>query len=503
MNRTRAGQWSALAVQPSLDHRGVFGSGDAPLFPPAGTLEALGGREAVARLIDGLYERIETDAILRPAFFPDLAEEREIVKLFFEAWFGGLPAYFDAEWRHGLRAAHTGISISRGMADRWVGHFFDSFAETIEDPTVAVRIRPSITRLANALVNRSEEPAAGERLHGSRSGESDIRPFMPHIQRDDASGIAAAAAAHPRVIQRHGPVLLLIAAVRGKAEVAAELLRLGVDVNAPRLLPGSEASAHDLPRLLITPLCGALIQRREAVVRLLVQQGAQYDIFTAACVGDLDAVRELLDLAPALVDARDPACDVAPITPLMHAVCAGQFEVTQLLLQRGATVGANSVRLVRSAANAGQEALTDLLLEHGADPAMIGAGHWVTYPAIAGKLLDRGANVNLEPGAWIGLCCTGNSGHRENVPLVRAMLRCGADVTARYKGRTALHCAAQAGFANVVAVLIEHGADVNALDARSQTPLDAAMDAAGKVDRGPVQRHLIAHGARRSQYKVK
>ena len=33
------------------------------------------------------------------------------------------------------------------------------------------------------------------------------------------------------------------------------------------------------------------------------------------------------------------------------------------------------------------------------------------------------------------------SGHRENAALARAMLQCGADVAARYKGRTALHWA--------------------------------------------------------------
>ena len=87
---------------------------------------------------------------------------------------------------------------------------------------------------------------------------------------------------------------------------------------------------------------------------LLVEQSAQYDIFTAAYIGDLDAVQELLDLAPALADARDPGCDVAQVTPLMHAAFAGQFEVARLLLQRGATVGVNSVRLVRAISNATQ-----------------------------------------------------------------------------------------------------------------------------------------------------
>ncbi len=106
------------------------------------------------------------------------------------------------------------------------------------------------------------------------------------------------------------------------------------------------------------------------------------------------AVRELLDLALGLAEASDPGCDVAHITPLMHAVFAGQFAVAQLLLQRGATVGMNSARLVRAAANRGHEALTDLLLEYGANPAAIGAGVWVMYPAIADKLVARGANVN-------------------------------------------------------------------------------------------------------------
>jgi cytohesin len=204
-------------------------------------------------------------------------------------------------------------------------------------------------------------------------------------------------------------------------------------------------------------------------------------------------------MAPELADARDPASDVGQITPLMHAVYAEQLEVAQLLLQRGATVGKNSVRLVRVAANRGHKALTDLLLDHGADPTSIGAGRWVMYPAIADMLLSHGADVNQEPGAWIGMCCTGNSGHKENVALARSLLRCGADTTVLYKGRTALHCAAKAGFVNVVKALIEHGANVNAINERGQTPLDEVEDAGKSIDCEPVRRLLIAHGGRWSK----
>jgi hypothetical protein len=243
------------------------------------------------------------------------------------------------------------------------------------------------------------------------------------------------------------------------------------DLNKEREIaipPGNDAKIYSLPMLPMTPLCGALVTRHDPMVKLLVEHGAQYDIFTAAPVGDLEAVRKLLDLAPELADAQDPASDVGQITPLMHAVYAEQFEIAQLMLQCGATVGKNSVRLVRAAANHGHQALTDLLLEHGADPTSIGPGAWVLYPAIADTLLSCGADVNQEPGAWIGMCCTGNSGHKENVELAQALLRCGADT------------AAKAGFVHVVQALIEHSADVNAFNERGQTPLDE-VEAAGLI----------------------
>jgi truncated hemoglobin YjbI/ankyrin repeat protein len=483
-----------LSVQTRLDHRGGVGLGVAPLFPPLGTFEALGGRLAIARLVDGLYDRIETDTVLRPAFNRDLTREREKLKLFFEAWFGGVPTYFDAGWPPGLKAAHGSVSISYGMAVRWLGHFLDRFAETIKDPTLVNSIKPLISRLALALVTRADDPMPGERVRDV----SDAR-FLRSVQRDDAASIAEAAAAHPHVLPLHGPRLLLVAAVRGKARAAEELMRQGVDANAVAMLPGNDASLYDLPMLRITPLCGALAKRRNSVVKLLVEHGAQYDIFTASFLGDREAVGKLLDVAPELADANDPGCDVAQITPLMHAVCAGQLEVARLLLQRGAIVGRNSVRLVRAAANCGNKALTDLLLDQGADPTAIGAGAWVMYPAIADTLLTRGADVNQEPGAWIGMCCTGNSGHKENVALARSLLRYGADTAARYKGRTALHCAARAGFVNVVGALIEHGADVNALNERGQTPLDEVEDAGRSIEREPVRRLLIAHSARLSK----
>ncbi len=199
----RRSRFGLPQVQADLHHRGGFKLGDASLFPPAGTLEAIGGREAVALLIDGLYDSFETDKVLRPAFSRDLTKERERVKLFFESWFGGSPAYFDAEWPPGLIAAHGSVSISRGMAGRWIGHFLDALAEAANDPKVVTHIKPLISRLALGLVSRAVEPVPGERLRDS-SYSADPR-LLRCVQRDDAEGIATLAAARPHMMRSIGP----------------------------------------------------------------------------------------------------------------------------------------------------------------------------------------------------------------------------------------------------------------------------------------------------------
>src|SRR5207247_2466658 len=113
---------------------------------------------------------------------------------------------------------------------RWIGHFLASLAETSEDTGMVDRIKPLISRLAMALVNRADEPVLGEKLRCSAYGADP--QILHHVQRDNAAGIAAIAGAHLPVILGHGSRLLLIAAVRGKARAVAELLRQGVDANA-------------------------------------------------------------------------------------------------------------------------------------------------------------------------------------------------------------------------------------------------------------------------------
>ena len=257
-----------------------------------------GGREAVARLVDGLYDRIEADPCSVPPSIVTWSRSAGSKSSSSRSGLAGRPSISTRSGVRTSRSTHAArISISPGMANRWIGHFLNSLAEAANDTAVVGCIEPSISRLAMALVNRADEPAPGECLRGSCSSV-ETRAFLQPIQRDDPEGVAAAAVAHPKLLPHQGPELLLIAAVRGKHRAIRELLCQGVNPNVPATLPGSDVSVHGLPRLKITPLCGALLKRRDAVATLLVEHGAEYDIFTASCVGDLGAVARMLESAP-------------------------------------------------------------------------------------------------------------------------------------------------------------------------------------------------------------
>jgi truncated hemoglobin YjbI len=73
-----------------MDHRRFLAHPKAHRPFTGGNLFArIGGRAAIDKLVDGLYDGIEVDAVLRPLFGRDLATERESQKRFFKDWLGG------------------------------------------------------------------------------------------------------------------------------------------------------------------------------------------------------------------------------------------------------------------------------------------------------------------------------------------------------------------------------------------------------------------------------
>jgi hemoglobin len=467
-------------------------------FISSDLLQRIGGAATVDALIDGLYDRIQTDRVLRPLFGRDLASEREAQKRFFAEWLGGDTAYSDRAYLP-LKHRHDLLPITPALAQRWLAHFCDALDLAVPEVEVRGAIRDKVSALAMALVNADGEPSAlRARPHGVCLRYTPATESLSLARNGDAAALRLLLKQAPDVLDSapHAAHLLQLAVLGGREAVVECLLDAGVDVNKPSPIE---------PLIFVTPLCAARAKRRSTIETLLLARGAKEDIFTHAFLGEKDRLREIVGHEPGMAHVNDPAVDALAITPVHHAVagrCTEALRVLLLAVSQTNQLLRGAARMIRDAAARENTGMVALLLEHGVSAAEIGAGRWVLHPELAPMLARAGAKVDRS-GAWIGLSCTGNQGRKDDPLYVAALLRHGARVhDKRLTGQgndggraTALHYAAKAGFAKTIEVLLDHGADPIARDDNGFTAFDWLERAAPSVNRQAVRRLLQRRGA--------
>ena len=290
----------------------------------------------------------------------------------------------------------------------------------------------------------------------------------------DIQGLHQLLANHPDSLNRrgsHNRTLLWEAVRGGKLPTVKWLVEQGAEVNAVGRYNGESF-------VQLSPYCAAIYYRRPDIAEFLRLHGSQEDIFRAAFLGDNDSVTRDLDLRPGLIDAEDPQDQLYYVPLLSFAVAGGWIDLVEHLLQRKAVVPPHSLQLVSLAAKHGRQDILDLLLAYHAQILPLGEYYFLnTYPLdILRYLLEHGASpVEQGENGFPPLIylCRGDKG--EQPEKIKLLLEYGAPVNALGpKGRNALHYATAAGFLEVMAILLEHGADDQVRDQQGETPLALA-----------------------------
>ena len=142
-------------------------------------------------------------------------------------------------------------------------------------------------------------------------------------------------------------------------------------------------------------------------------------------------------------------------------------------------LGLRGQTLLHDAALVGEAELAAVLIRSGADPdAREAEGHTPLYRASTGDvarvLLAAGATVDIASGPTRGTALH-QAVRRGYVSVAQALLDHGATIDARdAKGETPLRRAVNCRQIEIVRLLVRHGADPHAADRRGVTPLDVA-----------------------------
>ena len=311
-------------------------------------------------------------------------------------------------------------------------------------------------------------------------------------RRGDLDAVRAFVDADPRwlhTVGSHGRTMLWEAAYWGKQAVAAFLVERGADVNAI----ACHYSEHYVE---ISCYCVARAKGRHAVAAYLLEQGALVDVFTAAYLGETAAVAAFLDADPTLLESTQAQHDMQRAegerlafdhrpnywaTPLAYALSGDNADTVALLLERGAQVREHDARLLGIAVGRNRLDLVQMLLAHGADAGRLPLADPSQNRALSELAIAHGYDINTGRPGWPPLVVASRGDKGEHPEKIQALLDLGADVNVRdYKGKTALHRAATAGFLGSMEVLLENGAEIDAADEKGETPLFDAVRA-GRV----------------------
>lgn len=216
------------------------------------------------------------------------------------------------------------------------------------------------------------------------------------------------------------------------------------------------------------------------------------DFFQAIKAGEIARVAELLEAEPALVNARDDS----GLSAVLTAAYYNEPHIAQQLVQGGADLSIFEAAAVGALDRVAgwleaQPELLDAYAPDGFQP--IGLAAFFGHTAIVEYLLRRGAQADAPSQNRLRVRPLHSAIANRRTEIVALLLDHGADVNSTQADDfTPLHEAAQNGLPDVTQWLLDRGAAVNARLSNGQTPLTLALaaghdDVAGQLRRAGAQ----------------
>ena len=245
----------------------------------------------------------------------------------------------------------------------------DRIGENLLQVVAAMRgCGPAVTFLLDRGVPLEIDESAYNVLHEAAWGG--MEDTLRAVFESGAADATCVSVLKPHVGWPDNISLMYWAACGGHVECARLLIRHGAGVHHELPIKGNgERGTTSLQEAVAPSHWGkdpSRLERRLAVARLLIEDGAYYDVYSACALNDSARLKELIDEDAGVVVAAEGY----GMTPLHWAARAGSGECAEMLLARGA--GVNALNKARRtplplAAEGDQPEMIRLLARHGAD----------------------------------------------------------------------------------------------------------------------------------------
>lgn len=410
----------------------------------------------------------------------------------------------------------TTLFYINGYSQSEIGAFLE-----IPSKTVKSRLHSARNRLKEGMLQMVQDNLTEQRPSKDERFTEQVTAILEAVGAGDLQAAMSLLKAEPGLLRATGGLwkhpLLHHAAEHGHVEVAKFLLANGANIserdqgdNATALHWAAENKHLEVVKFLVEqgadvnavddvhergPVgwATALSSFHREIAEYLVSQGAKLDIFAAVALEDAAAVRRLVGESPHVLHMRMSRFEQCQ-KPIHFAVTRKLPRMVELFLQLGADIQAvtdEGKTPLCLAAEAEDSEMVDFLLGKGATMDFR-AALTLGRTERARELLDAG--LSFEELSW-GIASASRYGHTD---IVKALLERRVSVHGQssagwMRGATPLHHAASGGHVETARLLLEHGADVNAmtLEFCGMTPLHCAAEQ-GHLE---TAKTLVEHGA--------